>query len=213
MTELFSMLKTYELEMIQEKERSSSYQNASTSTTTSALHSDHSGTSSSNCYPPIVTHPQTPTSQTNTSPFLLEAPPQTSTSAAFISKNSSNMSFIKEDLECFHPECKAPRDNPTTPQPRQAHQAQPRQQQQQVTPPVQTAACVTVGTSDFDWSFKYEELPANNQALMADTTEIPTQESASTNSPLTTALDNLQSSVFRALDLQLPSSSCNQGRT
>ncbi|KAI3819430.1 hypothetical protein L1987_13265 [Smallanthus sonchifolius] len=104
MTELFGMLKTYELEMIQEKEQSSSYQNALTSTTTSTLHSDHLGPSSSNYYPPIVTHPQTPTSQTNTSPFLLEAPPQTSTFAAFVSENSSNMSFIKEDLECFHPD-------------------------------------------------------------------------------------------------------------
>ncbi|KAI3805338.1 hypothetical protein L1987_27628 [Smallanthus sonchifolius] len=43
MTELLGMLKTYELEMIQAKERSSSYQTVSTSTTTSsALHSDHS---------------------------------------------------------------------------------------------------------------------------------------------------------------------------
>ncbi|KAI3732650.1 hypothetical protein L1987_63857 [Smallanthus sonchifolius] len=194
MTELFGMLKTYELEMIQAKERSSSYQTASSSTTTSsALHSDHSGPSSSN-YPPIVTHPQTPTSQSNNSPFLLEAPPQASTSVAFVSENSSNMSFIKEDLECFHPddleemdiqhfyamlslrekrECKAPKANPAATQTIQAHQAQPRQQQHQATPPAQTAACAAVGTADFDWSFQYEDLPANNQALVADTTEIP----------------------------------------
>ncbi|KAI3732799.1 hypothetical protein L1987_64008 [Smallanthus sonchifolius] len=56
MTELFGMLKTYELEMIQAKERSSSYQTASTSTTTSStLHSDHPGPTSSNYYPPSQT--------------------------------------------------------------------------------------------------------------------------------------------------------------
>ncbi|KAI3813247.1 hypothetical protein L1987_17966 [Smallanthus sonchifolius] len=175
MTELFGMLKTYELEMIQAKERRSSYQTASTSTTTSSvLHSNHSGPSSSNYYPPIVTHPQTPTSQTNTSPFLLEAPPQTSTSAVFVSENSRNMSFIKEDLECFHPDdleemdiqhsyamlsIRAKRFYSRTGRPI----------------PTQTAACAAVGTSDFDWSFQYEDLPANNQALMADTTEIPPQ--------------------------------------
>ncbi|KAI3810988.1 hypothetical protein L1987_20702 [Smallanthus sonchifolius] len=165
MTELFGMLKTYEFEMIQAKERSLSYQTASTSTTTSsALHSDHSGPSSSNYYPPIVTHPQTPTSQSNNSPFLLEAPPQTSTSVAFVSENSSNI------------ECKAPKANPAAAHTRQAHQAQPRQQQQQqATPPAQTAACAVVGTADFDWSFQYEDIPANNQALMADTSEVPPQ--------------------------------------
>ncbi|KAI3795382.1 hypothetical protein L1987_38034 [Smallanthus sonchifolius] len=166
MTELFGMLKTYELKMILSKERSSSYQTASTSTTTSStLHSDHS------------------------------APPQTSTSAAFVSENSRNVSFIKEDLECFHPddleemdiqhsyamlslrakrECKAPKANPVVAHTKQAHQAQSRQQQQQhATPPTQTAACATVGTANFDWSFQYEDIPANNQALMADTSEVP----------------------------------------
>ncbi|KAI3762235.1 hypothetical protein L1987_52660 [Smallanthus sonchifolius] len=76
MTELYGMLKTYELEMIQAKERNSGHSSASSSTTTSsALHSDHSVPSSRNYYPPIVTHPQTPNSQSNNSPFLLEAPP------------------------------------------------------------------------------------------------------------------------------------------
>ncbi|KAI3802089.1 hypothetical protein L1987_30214 [Smallanthus sonchifolius] len=32
-----------------------------------------------------------------------------------------------------------------------------------------------VGTADFDCNFQYEDLPANNQALMVDTTEIPPQ--------------------------------------
>ncbi|KAI3821179.1 hypothetical protein L1987_08738 [Smallanthus sonchifolius] len=198
MTELFGMLKTYELEMIQAKERSSNHQSAfSSSTISSALHSDHSVPSSSNYYPPIVTHPQTPTSQTNTSPFLLEAPPQTSTSAAFVSENSSNMSFIKEDLECFHPDeleemdiqhsyamlsIRAIRFYSRTGRPipknaRHQEQIQLLLSQDKLTKPnpVQTAACATVGTSDFEWSFQYEELPVNNQALMADTTEIPPQ--------------------------------------
>ncbi|KAI3744536.1 hypothetical protein L1987_57619 [Smallanthus sonchifolius] len=107
MTELFGMLKTYELEMIQAKERSSSYQAASTSYST---------------------------------------------------------------------ECKALKANPAAAHTRQAHQAQPKQQQQQqATPPTQTAACAAVGTADFDWSFQYEDIPANNQALMADTSEVPPQ--------------------------------------
>ncbi|KAI3725573.1 hypothetical protein L1987_65363 [Smallanthus sonchifolius] len=130
MTEMFDMLKTYELEMIQAKERSSSYSTASSSTTTSsALHSDHS-----------------------------------------------------EDLKCFHPDDLEEMDIQhsyamlSLRAKRQAHQAQPRQQQQQhATPPAQTAACAAVGTADFDWTFKYEDLPANNQALMADTSEIPPQ--------------------------------------
>ncbi|KAI3830280.1 hypothetical protein L1987_04418 [Smallanthus sonchifolius] len=37
-------------------------------------------------------------------PFLLEAPSQASTSAAFVSENSNNMYFIKDDLECLHPD-------------------------------------------------------------------------------------------------------------
>ncbi|KAI3813922.1 hypothetical protein L1987_18657 [Smallanthus sonchifolius] len=169
MTELFGMLKTYELEMIQAKERSSSYQTASTSTTTSsALHSYHSGPSSSNYYPPIVTHPQTPTSQSNNSPFLLEAPPQTSTSAAFVSENSSNMSFIKEDLECFHPDDLE--ENGYT-----ALLCHALSKSKKVTPPTQTAACAAVATADFDWSFQYEDIPSNNQALMVDTSEVPPQ--------------------------------------
>ncbi|KAI3774243.1 hypothetical protein L1987_48790 [Smallanthus sonchifolius] len=187
MTELFGMLKTYELEMIQAKERSSSYQTASTSTTTSsAFHSEHSGPSTSNYYPPIVTHPQTPTSKTNTSPFLLEAPSQASTSAAFVSENSSNMYFIKEDLECFHPDdleemdihhsyamlsIRAKRFYSRTGRPIPSNSSNTRVGLDKT----QTAACAAVGTSDFDWSFQYEGLPTNNQALMADTTEIPPQ--------------------------------------
>ncbi|KAI3775699.1 hypothetical protein L1987_45448 [Smallanthus sonchifolius] len=107
----------------------------------------------------FVTHPQTPTSKTNTSPFLLEAPSQASTSVVFVSENSSNMYFIKEDLECFHPDDLEEMDIQhsyamlSIKAKRQAHQSQPRQQQQQATAPAQTVACAAVGTSDFDWSF------------------------------------------------------------
>ncbi|KAI3742395.1 hypothetical protein L1987_60075 [Smallanthus sonchifolius] len=99
------------------------------------------------------------------------------------------MSFIKEDLEFFNPDdleemdiqhsyamhslrakkCKAPKANPVAAHTRQAHQAQPGQQQQQI------AACAVVGTANFDWSFQYEDIPVNNQALMADTSEVPPQ--------------------------------------
>ncbi|KAI3742695.1 hypothetical protein L1987_60388 [Smallanthus sonchifolius] len=190
MTELFGMLKTYELEMIQAKERSSSYQTASTSTTTSsALQSDHSGPSSSNYYPPIVIHPQTPTSQSNNSPFLLEAPPQTSTSAAFLSENSSNMFFIKEDLECFHPndleEMDIQHSYAMLSLRAKRHQRQTqlllipdkltKLNQDSNRPPEQTAACAAVGIADFDWSFQYEDIPANNQALISDTSEVSPQ--------------------------------------
>ncbi|KAI3806772.1 hypothetical protein L1987_22687 [Smallanthus sonchifolius] len=55
MTELFCMLKTFELEIIQAKERNSSHQSAS-STTSPALHSDHSDPSSSDYDPTRQAH-------------------------------------------------------------------------------------------------------------------------------------------------------------
>ncbi|KAI3820903.1 hypothetical protein L1987_08454 [Smallanthus sonchifolius] len=75
----------------------------------------------------------------------------------------------------FARECKAPKANQGAGHQRQAYQSQPRQQQQQQTPPAQTAACANVGTAEFDWSFQYEDVPVSNQALMADTAEIPPQ--------------------------------------
>ncbi|KAI3827630.1 hypothetical protein L1987_01710 [Smallanthus sonchifolius] len=73
----------------------------------------------------------------------------------------------------FARECKAPKANPTAAQPRQAQQGQAGQNTQ----PAQNAACATQqpGLIEFDWSFQCEEISANNQALMADTTEIPPQ--------------------------------------
>ncbi|KAI3819607.1 hypothetical protein L1987_13448 [Smallanthus sonchifolius] len=99
MTGLFCILKAYELEIIQDKERSSSHQSASSSTSP-ALHSDHSGPSSSDYYPPA-----------------------------------------------------------------------------------QTAACANVGTTDFDWSFQPEDLSTNNQALMADTSEVSSLTSDTSEVP------------------------------
>ncbi|KAI3818187.1 hypothetical protein L1987_11990 [Smallanthus sonchifolius] len=59
MTELFCMLKTFELEIIQAKERNSSHQSAS-STTSPALHSDHSDPSSSDYDPTKQAHQAQP---------------------------------------------------------------------------------------------------------------------------------------------------------
>ncbi|KAI3815303.1 hypothetical protein L1987_14966 [Smallanthus sonchifolius] len=67
----------------------------------------------------------------------------------------------------------APKANPTAAQPRQTHQGQAGQN----IPSAQTAACAAqqAGTTDFDWSFQYEDISVNNQTLMADKTEIPPQ--------------------------------------
>ncbi|KAI3808300.1 hypothetical protein L1987_24249 [Smallanthus sonchifolius] len=80
------------------------------------------------------------------------------------------------ELEMIHAKERSSSYQTASTSTRQAHQAQPRQQQQQqATPPAQTAACAAVGTTDFDSSFKYENIPANNQALMADKSEVPPQ--------------------------------------
>ncbi|KAI3725201.1 hypothetical protein L1987_64979 [Smallanthus sonchifolius] len=107
------------------------------------------------------------------------------------------MSFIKDDLECFHPDdleemdiqhshamlslrakqfyTRTGRPIPSNNSNTIVGQAYQGQASQGNTRPTQTATCAAVGITEFDWRFQYEDLPANNQALMADTTEIPPQ--------------------------------------